>query len=88
VKVKWMCLVNLLGDKEVYPEFPSVRCEADAIAAKVGRWLDDPAAAAEIHAELTSLCRRYAEPGACGRAAEYVLRTLGVTMAERRERAA
>ena len=85
MKTKWICLVNLLADKEVYPEFLTDRCEAEAIAVHLRSWLDD---SSEIRAELTALRTRYAEPGACGRTADYVLRTLGATADAERKRAA
>jgi lipid-A-disaccharide synthase len=76
MKTKWMCLVNLLAEKELYPEYLTHLVPAKEIAAHLRRWLDDPAALEKTRSELTTLRRRYAEPGACGRAAEHVLRTL------------
>ena len=83
IKTKWMCLVNLLAQKELYPEYLTDRCDAEPIAAHLNRWLADPAAVAELRSELADLCRRYAAPGACDRAAEYVLRTLETTSVSR-----
>jgi lipid-A-disaccharide synthase len=88
MKVKWMCLVNLLAEQELYPEFLTDRCEAESIAAYLRRWLDDPAVSDELRSGLTSLRRRYAEPGACVRAAEYVLRTMDATAGKPRKKAA
>ena len=69
-------LVNLLAGREVYPEFLTDRCEAAGIAGHVLRWLDDPAAYAELCGRLDVLRRGVAEPGACERAARYVLEVL------------
>ena len=88
MKVKWMCLVNLLAEKELYPEFLTDRCPAEPIAAHLRRWLDDPTASEEMRSELTSLRQRYAEPGACVRAAEYVLQTMNASVAMPRTKAA
>ena len=75
VKVPYMCLVNLLVKREIYPEFASSRCRATAIAPRLLRLLESPAAHAETVEELTRLCRQVAVPGACDRAAEYLLAT-------------
>jgi len=78
----YISLVNLLAGKEVYPEFLTDHCEAAAIADKVLGWLDDPAAHAAVVRELAALRRRVAAPGACERAARYLLEVL-----ERQKRA-
>lgn len=66
-------LVNLLAGRELYPEFLTDHCPAEAVADHVLRWLDDGRAYAELRNELASLRRRVAQPGACERAAQYVL---------------
>src|SRR5207302_134117 len=43
-KVPYMCLVNLLAEKQLYPEFATVHCESAAIAERVLTWLNNPAA--------------------------------------------
>ncbi len=73
---KYISLVNLLAGKELYPEFLTDRCQAEAIGGHVLRWLSDPAAYEEVRAELTVLRTRVAEPGACARAARYILQLL------------
>jgi lipid-A-disaccharide synthase len=73
---RYISLVNLLADREVFPEFLTDRCEAVPIAEHVLRWLNDPTAAAAARAELAALRRRVAEPGACDRAARFMLQTL------------
>jgi lipid-A-disaccharide synthase len=72
----YISLVNLLAGRELFPEFLTDRCEAEAVAAHMLGWLTDPAAYAERCGDLDRLCRRAAEPGACGRAADFVLAVL------------
>ena len=80
VKVPYISLVNLLAEKELYPEFATDRCESAAVAEHVLSWLNDPAKYAALCQELTALRDRVAEPGACERAAQYIVYAL----AERR----
>ncbi len=77
----YICLVNLLAGKELYPEFLTDRCEAAPIAAHVLRWLSDPAAYAALRDELSELRARVAAPGACDRAARAVFEELGQRVA-------
>jgi lipid-A-disaccharide synthase len=74
---KYISLVNLLADAELFPEYPTRHCEAEAAAGHVLSWLNDPAAYADVCGRLDRLCRQVAEPGACGRAARFVLDELG-----------
>lgn len=78
----YISLVNLLAGKEVFPEYLTDRCEAEAVSRHVLNWLNDPAAYAAACAELKTLCERVARPGACARAAEYVLDALRRAPAE------
>src|SRR5262249_49990657 len=73
---RYISLVNLLADKELFPEFLTDRCEAEAISGHVLRWLNEPAAYEEVCKELATLRERVAVPGACKRAAIYVLDSL------------
>ena len=83
-KSRYICLVNLLAGKELYPEFLTDCCAARPIAGHLERWLADPAARAALRAELGELCDQVAEPGACGRVADYVLTTLAAGQGRRR----
>jgi len=76
---RYISLVNLLAGRELFPEFLTDRCEAEAISSHVLRWLNDADAYAAARAELWKLRQRVAEPGACQRAAQYVLATLSAT---------
>jgi lipid-A-disaccharide synthase len=76
IQCRYISLVNLLADKELYPEFLSSRCEAEAMAGHVIRWLNDAVEYRRVCAELLALCEKIAQPGACGRAAKSVLEFL------------
>lgn len=73
---KSICLVNLLADKELYPEYLTDQCAAEPMAAHLTRWLGEPAAHGSLVRELDALCARVAVPGACSRAARVILYTL------------
>jgi lipid-A-disaccharide synthase len=76
-KCPYISLVNLLAGKELFPEFLTDRDESKAVAAKALRWLNDPAAYEGVCTALAELRRTIVEPGACARAAHYVLEALG-----------
>jgi lipid-A-disaccharide synthase len=73
---RYISLVNLLADRELFPEFLSTRCEDEAVSGHILRWLNDQGAYANVCDELAALRARVAEPGACDRAAAHVLQTL------------
>jgi lipid-A-disaccharide synthase len=77
IQCSYMSLVNLLAEREIYPEFMSSRCEAEGMARHVVHWLHDGDEHRRVCAELTALRGRIAEPGACERAARSVLQLLG-----------
>jgi lipid-A-disaccharide synthase len=72
----YISLVNLLAEREIYPEYLTDRCEAPAIGKHVLGWLNDAAAYAAVSGQLAELRRRVAEPGACARTARYILEVL------------
>ncbi len=76
MKCRFISLVNLLAGKELFPEFLTVGCPAEAVAERLLRWLNDPSAYDELTGELDALRRKVAEPGACSRAARYILEAL------------
>jgi lipid-A-disaccharide synthase len=80
----YISLVNLLAEKELFPEFLTGHCEAEAIAGHILRWLNDPAAYTALCSELAALRRRVGAPGACERAARYVLNVIEASSSERR----
>jgi lipid-A-disaccharide synthase len=73
---RWISLVNLLADEELFPEFLTMQCPAEAIANKLETWLTDEPARLSLQESLRRLRERVAEPGACERAAEYILERL------------
>ena len=73
---QYISLVNLLAQKELFPEFLTNHCEAEAIAGHVLGWLGDGEKCRNIRTELASLRRQVASPCACERTATYVLQTL------------
>ena len=79
MQCRYISLVNLLADREIYPEFLSPGCEAEGMARHVVRWLTDDGEHRRVSGELMALRDRIAEPGACQRAARSVLQMLGVT---------
>lgn len=81
---KYISLVNLHAGEEVFPEFLTWRDESEAIAARVLHWLDDPPARAATVAKLREVRERIAVPGACERAAEYLVNEIGAKMVRSR----
>src|SRR5205814_9808435 len=73
----YISLVNLLAGKELFPEFLTDRCEADAVGEHILGWLDDPAAYECLCGELAALRDRVAAPGACERVARWLLAVVG-----------
>jgi lipid-A-disaccharide synthase len=77
LKVKWISLVNLLANEELFPEFLTSADESDRVAKCLGEWLTDDRAHGSQTGRLEALRRRVAQPGACDRAADYILRVVG-----------
>jgi lipid-A-disaccharide synthase len=69
----YISLVNLLAGRELYPEFLTDRCAADAISRHILRWLNDRVAYGRMCEDLHALRARVARPGACERAARHIL---------------
>jgi lipid-A-disaccharide synthase len=83
-KSPFICLVNLLAGRELYPEYLSHRCMAEEMAGHVINWLDDRQAYEELKGDLKRLCDRVAVPGACQRGAELLLDLIGQQKSPRR----
>ncbi len=73
IKTKYMSLVNLLAGEELFPEVATDRDESDRIAGHVLGWLNDPASRLALVGRVAALRDRVAVPGACDRAADYLL---------------
>ena len=78
---RYITLVNMLAEKELFPEFLTDRCEAEAMSRHILRWFDDEKEWQAVREELKELRQRVAAPGACRRAAEFVLAKLKVATA-------
>ncbi len=74
---RYISLVNLLAEREVFPEFLSGRCPAAEVAEQVVTWLNDQERYQQVCAELAALRQRVAEPGACQRTARFILDRAG-----------
>ena len=77
LKVKHITLVNLLAGEAVFPEYPTAVDRSADIAGHVILWLNDPAARQDRVDRLRALREQVARPGACERAAEFLLQSLG-----------
>jgi lipid-A-disaccharide synthase len=81
---KYISLVNLLADRELYPEFLARKCPAEEMAGRLLHWLENPAAHQALCGELAALRERVAVPGACDRAAAAILGRVGLNKARPR----
>ena len=73
MRSRFISLVNLLADDEVFPEFLTDRCQAAAMSGHLLRWINEPNPYRAACERLAELRERVAAPGACARAADYVL---------------
>ncbi|HEY1187714.1 MAG TPA: hypothetical protein VGE74_08655, partial [Gemmata sp.] len=73
INVKYMSLVNLLLNEPLFPEFPISADRSAEMAGHVLGWLNDPARRHEVVNRLIALRDRAAVPGACDRAAAFLL---------------
>lgn len=77
LKCKYITLVNLLANKEIYPEFLTDRDPSIGVAASMLELLDNPTRADEVRKDLQDVRNRVAQPGACDRAAAFLMERLG-----------
>ena len=103
MRTQFMTLTNLMGtddirkktwapsnaevDDVVMPEYMTTGNPSAPMAANVVRWLSDESAMSENVARLDEIAKKYAKAGATKRAAEYLLKTLGVERVAQREAA-
>ncbi len=76
IKAKYISLVNLLADAEVFPEFLTWQDASSELARWAAVWLGDAEAYARATATLDALRARVALPGASDRAADCIVRWL------------
>jgi lipid-A-disaccharide synthase len=69
IKAKYISLVNLLADAEVFPEYLTWRDASDDLAHWASTWLDDSDLRKRAVASLEAVRHRVAQPGASDRAA-------------------
>ena len=69
----WMQELQTLAGRELFPEFLTDRDESEAVAGHLRRWVEDPAAHDDLRRQLAELRGRVAVPGACERAARFVV---------------
>ncbi|MBY0524599.1 MAG: lipid-A-disaccharide synthase [Gemmataceae bacterium] len=84
IQCPYISLVNLLADQLLFPEFVSVHPRGEELGKSLLHWLDDPAAHQQVRSELATLRQSVAKPGACDRAAQFVLNSLHSPSAEPR----
>jgi lipid-A-disaccharide synthase len=72
----FISLVNLLAGEELFPEYLTAKDKSAAIGDQVADWLTDARRRAALEAKLHALSVRVADPGACERAAEFLLADL------------
>jgi lipid-A-disaccharide synthase len=77
IKSRYISLVNLLADTEVFPEYLTWRDVSDDLVRWALTWLDDPTARHEARESLATLRYHVARPGASDRAAERIVSWLG-----------
>jgi lipid-A-disaccharide synthase len=75
----YISLVNLLAGEELYPECASASDESAAVARHIITWLTDPIGREQLETKLRALRARVAVPGACDRAADFLLAEIGGT---------
>jgi lipid-A-disaccharide synthase len=68
IKAKYISLVNLLADAEVFPEYLTWRDATDHLVRWANAWLDDSGPRARAVASLEAVRQRVAQPGASDRA--------------------
>jgi lipid-A-disaccharide synthase len=76
IKARYISLVNLLAESEVFPEYLTWRDTSDDLVRWALLWLDNPAARDEARTALATLRYHVARPGASDRAAERIVRWL------------
>lgn len=76
IKARYISLVNLLADKELFPEYLTWRDVSPALARRALTWLNHPLERARASHALALLRDRVARPGASERAADRIVSLL------------
>jgi lipid-A-disaccharide synthase len=77
IKSRYISLVNLLADTELFPEYLTWKDVSNDLVRWALLWLDDAVAGEEARASLATLRHHAAQPGASDRAAQRILQWLG-----------
>jgi lipid-A-disaccharide synthase len=72
----YICLVNLLSGTQLFPEWLSHRFDSVAVGGFITNWLNDYRSYKKVCNELDQLRSKVLKPGACARAAEYVMQEI------------
>jgi lipid-A-disaccharide synthase len=83
IKARYISLVNLLADAELFPEYLTWKDVSDDLVRWALTWLDDPSAGNEAREALTTLRYHVARPGASDRAAERIVSWLSQAAEDR-----
>src|SRR5262245_2933958 len=75
-KTRYISLVNLLANEELFPEFLTTSCPAPAMADQILKWLNTPTELSDVYRRLLDLKSEVDAPGACARTAMFILQTL------------
>ncbi len=73
IKAKYISLVNLLADAEVFPEYLTWQDASGDLARWAADWLGDAEAYGRVTGTLADLRARVAQPGASDRAADHII---------------
>jgi len=73
VNLRYITLVNLLANEEVFPEFLTSVDQSEHVADHVIDWLANPLKHSAASEKIVALRDRVALPGACDRAADFLL---------------
>jgi lipid-A-disaccharide synthase len=76
IKAKYISLVNLLADDEVFPEYLTWQDASGELARWAVDWLGDAEVYGRVTGALAALRARVAQPGASDRAADHIVRWL------------
>ncbi|HEX3152021.1 MAG TPA: lipid-A-disaccharide synthase [Gemmataceae bacterium] len=73
IKVRYITLVNLLANEMIYPEFLTDRDPSKGVADEILEFLCNPTRYAAVRTRLDALCDQVAKPGACTKAARFIV---------------
>jgi len=84
MRSKYITLVNLLADAPLFPEIYGYSDRSQEVASEILAWLNDPECKAKRVEELHQLRDKVAQPGACERAADFLLNVIRESRAVRK----